>query len=82
MSTECKAVNGIGESFVGEDNLWDFCHCESCSLISNLQAENDKLQAVVDAGNAVMRNYKYKNAGWGVSGVYAELEQSIKEVER
>ena len=62
-------------------------HCSGCgeyapTIIAKLQAENDKLQAVVDAGNAVMRNYKYKNAGWGVSGVYAELEQSIKEVER
>ena len=61
---------------LGATNRHDQIVAEACKL----QAENDKLQAVVDAGNAVMRSYKYKNAGWGVSGVYAELEQSIKEV--
>jgi hypothetical protein len=48
--------------------------------IAELEAENAQLQAIVYAANAVMRSYKHKNAGWSVSGVYAELEQAIKEV--
>jgi len=45
-----------------------------------LGAENAKLEAIVYAAKAVMRSYKHKNAGWSVSGIYAELEQAIKEV--
>ena len=50
--------------------------------ILDLKDKVAELQAIVYAAKAVMRSYKHKNAGWSVSGVYAELEQAIEEVEK
>ena len=37
--SKCKAVNGVGESFVDKDNLWSFCHCETCKHIEELKEQ-------------------------------------------
>ena len=62
------------------DDGWNEGFDLGACTVKKLQAENAKLEAIVYAAKAVMRSYKHKNAGWSVSGIYAELEQAIKEV--
>jgi len=45
--SECKAVNGVGNSFVDKDGLWDFCHCPSCERIAELEQQLAELEAEV-----------------------------------
>ena len=42
--SECKAVNGVGNSFVDKDGLWDFCHCPSCERIAELEQQLAELE--------------------------------------
>ena len=53
--SDCSAINGVGESYIDDEGLWTFCHCETCTRITELEAENKRLREYYEARQAVKK---------------------------